>query len=143
MRRFLLFVLLLLCACSSPFRTQVAFDRQLAQEMPHEKAVDVVTGFTAATAYEDVSNCDLSSDGVMNKSTQLRIPYQGTCFTVRHTSNEFYYTKIYAVIIDDQGLDYCKIQVTDDAFGQENFDRMFTRFGTALIALGSEYCPDK
>jgi len=144
MKYFLLAAVFLLSACDESINTRnVIFDPQVAKEMPRSMAIDVAEGFNAATTYSPKSTCNLSPDGIKHKDTSKMTPYEGTCFTARDNSNELTYVELYVTIIDSQGLDFCQMQAGHEAYGQERFEKLFNYLGTALISLGSVYCPEE
>jgi len=140
LKRYLaVFIALIITACV-PDTKQVKFDLNDAEAMPHEMAVDAVTSFTKMNMTVKESKCIFQDEGVRHKAGGDLVPYEQVYFNAKNVaySTVDYHPHIFMYNQTD-GSDICDSFLNNAMLGQEDFERMFQWFGTALISLGAKY----
>ncbi len=137
----ILIFLLTLTACVSHNRT-VIFSPSEVDALPYEMAIDAVTSFNKASVHNDAALCVFSETAVSHKNGGAKTPYANTCF--RDTHLEVLGDTIsYIFVLDsNSGTIICNSRLATSRMDDGYFRDKFRWLGTALLSLGSEYCPE-
>ncbi len=147
MRFSLLLVLTLLVTACVSVRTNntksVSFNATSADTMPREVALDAVVSYSKATSSYYYATCLFIERGVQHKTDGEVVPFTQTCF---YADNVTYapldhHSHIF-MVNQANGTAICDSMLARQYFGQEHFQEKMKWLGTALLSLGSEYCPE-
>jgi len=122
---------------------KVNFDPEIAESMPYEVALDAAVSYSKSMR-EDLTTLQFSEEGASNRSGGAPVSYGNTCFyaknvaytPVDHHAHLFLVNAVNGTPIGDSML-------ARQYYGQANFERKMDWIGTALMSLGSNYCPEE
>lgn len=137
------FCAIFLSACAINTKS-VSFNEEAAKTLPEEVAIDTLVSYSKSIRGEESSsNCDFTVNGAAQRERNEVTPYDNTCF---YTKNKAYtpidfHSHIY-IVNKISGLVICDSLISLHLHGQKNFERRMKWLGTALLSLGSDYCPE-
>ncbi len=138
----LIVILFSVLSCTGMKTRSVTFDTESAKRVPREVAADAVISFTKASR-QDISSCIFMEKSVKHKSDGDVFSYENTCFRAQNVAYTPVDNHAHLFILNaSNGAVICDSMIAREYYGQKQFNQKFEWLGTALLSLGSEYCPE-
>jgi len=129
----------------APLNTQaVSFEMEKDGLVPAEIATEEIIAFAKSMVTTGETPCEFIESYVSTDPGGSSTPFAGTCFRAENVSpNGLGVLEVHLILLDSDGNKLCSSPICYVTDGQKYFNQRYYRLGSALLSLGSTYCPEK